>query len=269
MIPRVLSVAGSDPSGGAGVQADLKSIAAQGGYGMAVLTALTAQNTRGVRGVHVPPVGFLRAQLDAVSDDVRLDAVKIGMLGSAEVAREVGDGLRGQDTLVVLDPVMVATSGDRLLDEDAEGALRALLPGVDVVTPNLAELGLLAREHPAATWADALAQGRDVAAAYGCRVLVKGGHLGGGTSPDALVGGGPDLVVHGVRVDTAHTHGTGCSLSSALATRLAAGDDAEVALRRVKAWLHDSLVHAHELHVGRGHGPVHHFHALWQAADPR
>ncbi|WP_258546475.1 bifunctional hydroxymethylpyrimidine kinase/phosphomethylpyrimidine kinase, partial [Microbacterium sp. H6] len=144
-VPRVLSIAGSDPSGGAGIQADLKSIAANGGYGMAVLTALTAQNTQGVRAVHVPPVDFLRAQLDAVSDDIVIDAVKIGMLADAEVIRAVGAWLdRVRPPVVVLDPVMVATSGDRLLDPEAERALHGLLARATLVTPNLAELAVLA-----------------------------------------------------------------------------------------------------------------------------
>lgn len=270
MIPRVLSVAGSDPSGGAGVQADLKSIAAQGGYGMAVLTALTAQNTRGVRSVHVPPVDFLREQLDAVSDDVVVDGVKTGMLGSAAVVAEVADWLgRTRPPAVVVDPVMVATSGDRLLDHDAEDAVRDLLRHATLTTPNLPELALLLGEPAAADWEAALAQGRRLAAACDVSVLVKGGHLDRTDCPDALVRpDGTEVVVPGERVDTEHTHGTGCSLSAALATRLAAGDDAETALRRVKAWLTAALRHAHELEVGGGRGPVHHLHALWAAAGP-
>lgn len=268
MIPRVLSVAGSDPSGGAGVQADLKSIAAQGGYGMAVLTALTAQNTRGVRSVHVPPVAFLREQLDAVSDDVVVDGVKTGMLGSAAVVAEVAGWLaRSRPPVVVVDPVMVATSGDRLLDQDAEAAVRHLLALADLVTPNLPELALLLGEPEATDWDAALAQGRRLAAAHDVTVLVKGGHLDRPDCPDALVRpGGGESVVTGERVGTVHTHGTGCSLSSGLATRLAAGDDPGSALRRVKAWLADALRHAHELEVGRSRGPVHHLHALWSAA---
>lgn len=268
MIPRVLSVAGSDPSGGAGVQADLKSIAAQGGYGMAVLTALTAQNTRGVRSVHVPPVAFLREQLDAVSDDVRVDGVKTGMLGSAAVVAEVVAWLRRtRPPVVVVDPVMVATSGDRLLDGDAEVAVRDLLRHADLVTPNLPELALLLGEARATDWDAALAQGRRLAAERDVTVLVKGGHLDRPDCPDALVrADGTEVVVPGERVDTVHTHGTGCSLSSALATRLAAGDDDATALRRVKSWLADALRHAHELEVGQGRGPVHHLHALWVAA---
>lgn len=268
-IPRVLSVAGSDPSGGAGVQADLKSIAAMGGYGMAALTALTAQNTLGVRSVHAPPPAFLREQLDAVSDDVVVDAVKIGMLGSAAVTQTVGAWLDAvRPPLVVLDPVMVATSGDRLLEAGAEHALRSLLPHADVLTPNLPELALLVDRPPATSWPAALDQARDLSATTGAVVLAKGGHLAGPDCPDALVDerarpGAVVVEVPGRRVATRHTHGTGCSLSSALATRLAAGDAWEPALRRVKAWLLDSLEHADELEVGRGHGPVHHLHQLW------
>lgn len=265
--PRVLSVAGSDPSGGAGIQADLKSIAAHGGYGMAVLTALTAQNTQGVRAVHAPPPDFVRQQLEAVSDDVTLDAVKIGMLGTAAAADVVGGWLAEvRPPVVVLDPVMVATSGDRLLEDDAEDALRALLPLADLVTPNVAELARLTGQDTATSWPQALVQGRSLARSAGVTVLVKGGHLGGAGCPDALVDGsaqqGADVLeVPGERVRTRHTHGTGCSLSSAMATRLASGEEAGAALRTVKSWLAGALRHAHELEVGHGSGPLHHFHA--------
>ncbi|MER5764248.1 PfkB family carbohydrate kinase, partial [Streptomyces sp. NPDC002082] len=179
-IPRVLAIAGSDPSGGAGIQADLKSIAANGGYGMAAITALTAQNTQGVRAVHVPPAAFLTAQLDAISDDIGIDAVKIGMLGDAAVIGAVRSWLeKMRPAVVVLDPVMVATSGDRLLQESAEAALQALLPLADLITPNLAELAILLKEPVAADWAEALAQGKRLAALTGTTVLVKGGHLQG------------------------------------------------------------------------------------------
>ena len=185
---RVLSVAGTDPTGGAGVQADLKSFAAHGAYGMAVVTALVAQNTHGVRDVHVPDVAFLRAQLDAVGDDVRVDAVKIGMLATRAVALEVGDWLaRTRPPVVVLDPVMVATSGDRLLDADAEDAVRDLVRAAHLVTPNLPELGVLLREPTARTWSAALDQARRLARTRDVVVLLKGGHLGGAASPDAVV----------------------------------------------------------------------------------
>ncbi|MFE6970200.1 bifunctional hydroxymethylpyrimidine kinase/phosphomethylpyrimidine kinase [Isoptericola sp. NPDC057653] len=267
--PRVLAIAGSDPSGGAGVQADLKAVVAAGGYGMAALTALTAQNTRGVRGVHVPPAEFLTAQLDALADDVAIDAVKIGMLAAAPVARAVGawlDGLpRGATSprpAVVLDPVMVATSGDRLLDPTAERAVRDLLARVDVVTPNLPELAVLVEEPPAASWAAALDQARRLAARHDVLVVAKGGHLtgdDGAGAPDALVGAdGVLLELAGERVRTTATHGTGCSLSSGLAARYARTGDWAEALRDTKAWLAAAIRAGEALRVGGGHGPVDH-----------
>ncbi|PPF69543.1 bifunctional hydroxymethylpyrimidine kinase/phosphomethylpyrimidine kinase [Clavibacter michiganensis] len=278
-VPRVLSIAGTDPTGGAGVQADLKSIAANGGYGMAVVTALVAQNTRGVREIHVPPVAFLRAQLDAVSDDVVIDAVKVGMLGSAAVVDEVADWLLAvRPPVVVLDPVMVAQSGDALLDADATEALRRLLPLADVVTPNLPELAALLGEPEADAWDAALAQGRALAARHGVRVIVKGGHLRVDDCPDALVvpaGDGVDgsdaagatvHVVPGPRIATTSTHGTGCSLSSALATLQPRRGDWLAALTEAKGWLTGSLAHAEDLDVGEGAGPLDHLRALWDAA---
>lgn len=265
-VARVLSIAGSDPSGGAGIQADLKSIAANGGYGMAAITALTAQNTRGVRGVHVPPASFLRAGLDALGDDVRVDAVKIGMLADAEVIAEVGSWLRvHRPPTVVLDPVMVSTSGDRLLGAAAEQALCALLPLADLITPNLPELAVLVRESAAASWAGALAQAQRLSAETGALVLVKGGHLGGDEAPDALVGPfGPVREYPGSRIRTASTHGTGCSLSAALATRRAADRDWREAVTEVRSWLRESIAAGAGLQVGSGHGPVSHFAGLWR-----
>lgn len=263
--PRVLSIAGTDPTGGAGVHADLKAFAACGAYGMAAVTVLVAQNTRGVRGLHVPPADFLADQLAAVSDDVAVDAVKIGMLHSAELIGVVADWLaETAPPLTVLDPVMVATSGDRLLDEDAERALAALLDRVDLVTPNIPELAVLAGAEPAGDAAAMIGQARAVAARHDAAVLAKGGHLDGAEVVDALVS--PDGSVAeftAARVDTTCTHGTGCSLSAAIAAlwpRL--GDPAE-AVARAKAWLTESLAHAEELGVGRGHGPVHHFAGMW------
>jgi hydroxymethylpyrimidine kinase/phosphomethylpyrimidine kinase len=239
-IPRVLSIAGTDPTGGAGVQADLKSIGALGGYGMAVVTALVAQNTRGVREVHVPPTTFLVAQLDAVSDDVQIDAVKIGMLQSAEIIGTVRRWLgRVRPPIVVLDPVMVATSGDRLLDPAAEEALRELARDVDLVTPNLAELAVLTGRARATSWAQAVDDAQTLARDTGTTVLLKGGHLDGADCPDAIVAA--DGAVHevgGARVETRHTHGTGCSLSSAMATLRAGGATWPEALRRAKTRSH-------------------------------
>ncbi|QYH20259.1 bifunctional hydroxymethylpyrimidine kinase/phosphomethylpyrimidine kinase [Corynebacterium aquatimens] len=268
-IPNVLSIAGTDPTGGAGIQADLKSIAAAGGYGMCVVTSLVAQNTQGVREIHTPPQAFLRAQLAAVFDDVAVDAVKIGMLGDAETTATVSEFLAGQDVpVVVVDPVMVATSGDRLLTADAEEALRQFVRDhATVVTPNIPELAVLTGNAEAADFDAAIEQGRAFAAESGVAVVVKGGHLDSGMASNALVGPDGSVEIAEVpRVDTKNTHGTGCSLSSALAARLAVDGDAGAALRWTSAWLHEAIAHADELNVGKGHGPVHHFHRLYRLA---
>jgi hydroxymethylpyrimidine kinase/phosphomethylpyrimidine kinase len=267
-VPRVLSIAGTDPSGGAGIQADLKSIAAAGGYGMAAVTALVAQNTTGVRTVHAPPPAFLREQLDAVSDDVTIDAVKIGMLFDGRTAAVVRDWLDDvRPPHVVLDPVMVATSGDRLLQTDAEHALRELLGAADLVTPNVPELAILLDEPAASSWPDVLDQARRLARRHGVRVLAKGGHLESREVRDALVE--PDGEVRefvAPRVDTACTHGTGCSLSAATATYRVRLGSWELAVQRAKRWLTTSIEAGADLRVGRGRGPVSHFAELWDLA---
>ncbi|KXC05686.1 bifunctional hydroxymethylpyrimidine kinase/phosphomethylpyrimidine kinase [Microbacterium hominis] len=262
-IPRVLSIAGTDPTGGAGIQADLKSIGALGGYGMAVVTVLAAQNTRGVRTLHAPPTAFLDEQLRAVSDDVEIDAVKIGMLLSGEIAGVVEAWLtRVRPPVVVLDPVMVATSGDRLLDAEAVAAVRRLCRRAHLVTPNLPELAVLVDAAPATSWPQAVAQAERLHRETGTAVLLKGGHLDGAASPDAIVDADGVHEVSGIRVMTRHTHGTGCSLSSAMATLGAAGMPWPAALARAKAWLTGALQHADALRVGEGDGPVDHFHEL-------
>ncbi len=267
-VPNVLSIAGTDPTGGAGIQADLKAIAACGGYGMSVVTALVAQNTRGVRAVHYPPAAFLRAQLDAVSDDVAIDAVKIGMLGTAEVIAIVREWLeRVRPRVVVLDPVMVATSGDRLLDAEAEAAIHDLARLADVLTPNVPELAVLAGAEPATGWDAALDHARSVASASGALVVAKGGHLADEVVSDALVGADGVLAqADHRRVATRNTHGTGCSLSSALATRFAATGDWPRSLTESTDWLAGAIADADRLEVGAGHGPVHHLGPLWDAA---
>lgn len=267
-IPNILSIAGTDPTGGAGIQADLKSISAAGGFGMCVVTALVAQNTNGVRSIHVPPQDFLKEQLDAVFDDVEVDAVKIGMLGDVDTTRTVSDYLSAHPVpIVVVDPVMVATSGDRLLTEDAEEAMRQFVKDhASVVTPNIPELAVLAGTAPAATFDEALEQGRKYAQAAGVSVVVKGGHLKEGYASNALVTSAGEVeIAHVPRVDTKNTHGTGCSLSSALAARLAI--DAEGALAWTSSWLHEAIAHADELNVGTGHGPVDHFHRSRRLAE--
>ncbi|GGF43992.1 thiamine biosynthesis multifunctional protein ThiED [Microbacterium sorbitolivorans] len=267
-IPNVLSIAGSDPSGGAGIQADLKSIQATGGYGMAAVTALTAQNTRGVSGVHTPPAEFLTSQLDAISNDVRIDAVKIGMLANAEVIQAVTEWIAALSPkpAVVLDPVMIATSGDRLLDADASRALDGLIALADVVTPNLPELAALLGADTASSWDEALGQARELASRHGVLVLAKGGHLDGDTAPDALVSaGGVVASFESPRIATTNTHGTGCSLSSALATiyaRTGRGADAWTwSARLAHEWIHGAILAADALEVGSGSGPLDHAYA--------
>jgi hydroxymethylpyrimidine kinase/phosphomethylpyrimidine kinase len=265
----VLSIAGSDPTGGAGIQADLKSIAANGGYGMAVLTALVAQNTHGVRSVHLPPVTFLLEQLWAVSDDVEIDAVKIGMLATTDVILAVTQWLDAiKPLVVVLDPVMIATSRDRLLEPEAEQALRNLASRAHLLTPNIPELAILANEPVASDWQVVLDQAVRVSARYGVRVLAKGGHLLGNKVPDALVDATGEITVitefPGTRIITTNTHGTGCSLSSAVATRFARSGQWVEAVAESKRWLTESIRHGAALEVGSGQGPINHFAGLWE-----
>lgn len=266
MIPNILSIAGSDPSGGAGVQADVKAISAMGGFAMAAITALTAQNTRGVRAVAGVEPAMVAAQIEAVREDVRIDAVKVGMLGTAEVVRAVAGALEGLEAPVVLDPVMVAKGGDRLLDPDAVAALaEVLLPMAAVLTPNLPEAGDLLGE-PAATDAQGMERQAEALLALGPRgVLLKGGHLDGPRSPDLLADDGTRVWLEGERVATTRTHGTGCTLSSALATGLGRGEPPETAARRAKAYVAGAIAAADRLDVGGDHGPLHHFHATGAA----
>lgn len=279
--PVALSIAGSDPSGGAGIQADLKTFSALGAYGTCVITALTAQNTRGVTGVHVVPPDFVTAQLDTLVDDVRIDAIKIGMLAGAPIAQVVGDFLRRLPPVgsqmprphVVLDPVMVATSGDRLLDADAESAIRDLLPLVDLVTPNVPEAAVLLGVEQAGDLETMTGQARALIDAGAHRVLVKGGHgvqdatdvLADGTVTEAGSDESAEIAVFaGKRIETTNTHGTGCTLSSALAALRPQRATWVDTVGEAKAWLSGALAAADSLHVGSGHGPVHHFHALWE-----
>lgn len=268
--PVALSIAGSDPSGGAGIQADLKTFSALGAYGTTVITALTAQNTRGVTGVHVVPPDFVAQQLDTLAEDVRIDAIKIGMLATAELAGVVGEFLtqqaRSARPYVVLDPVMVATSGDQLLDESAVAAVRELLPLADLVTPNVAEAAVLLDTEPARDLESLSAQAHALVAAGARRVLAKGGH-GMPDATDVLADktaeAGAIVTFVGRRVDTQNTHGTGCSLSSALAAMRPQRDSWPATIRDAKDWLTGALAAADTLDIGSGHGPVHHFYDVW------
>ncbi|MDU2071332.1 MAG: bifunctional hydroxymethylpyrimidine kinase/phosphomethylpyrimidine kinase [Cutibacterium avidum] len=261
-VPRVLSIAGTDPSGGAGTAADTKSITAAGGYAMAAVTALVAQNTQGVRAIHTPPTEFLTQQLAAVSDDVAIDAVKTGMLGTVEIIKTVAGFLdEHRPPVVVVDPVMVATSGDRLLAPDAEVAMREFCLRATVITPNIPELAVLCQSEPAKDAEEALEQARGWAKETGVAVIVKTGHLDSSRVDNIWVTPeGTTYTAQITRVETTNTHGTGCSLSSALATRLGAGDAPGDALGWVTNWLHEAIQHGSELKVGRGHGPVDHSH---------
>jgi len=260
-----LTIAGSDPSGGAGIQADLKTFSALGAYGTSVVTALTAQSTQGVTGVHPVPVGFVREQWRTLLSDVQVDAIKIGMLGTAEMADTVHSFLgEGRCDLVVLDPVMVATSGDRLLDEDATEAVRRMLPATSLITPNLAEAAVLLEAEPAKS-VEEMAEHAEALVALGAqRALVKGGHLtGAAQSVDVLAGPHGTHRISAQWVDTKNTHGTGCTLSSALAAlRPRRGSWLETA-QDAKAWLTGALVASDGLGVGQGAGPVHHFYDVW------
>ena len=268
-VKHVLAIAGSDPSGGAGIQADIKAISANGAYAMAVITALTVQNTRGVRGVQLVAPEFVAAQIDAIFDDIRVDAVKIGMLGSPEITLAVAEALqRHQAPLVVLDPVMVAKGGDRLLSEAAIRTLvERLLPIATILTPNLPEAAALLDE-PEPTDAEAMPGLAERLRALGpAAVLLKGGHLLAPMSPDYLVSSDLSLWLEAERIPTRNTHGTGCTLSSALAAQLAVLDepaDLGAAASRAKAYVAQAILHADRLDVGAGQGPTHHFHALWR-----
>jgi hydroxymethylpyrimidine/phosphomethylpyrimidine kinase len=266
MIANVLTIAGSDSGGGAGIQADLKTFSALGAYGCSVLAALTAQNTRAVTAIHEVPPRFVAAQIDSVFYDIEIAAVKIGMLSSSAVIEAVADGLTcHRPRNIVLDPVMVAKSGDRLLRPDAFASLRRrLLPLADVVTPNLPEAGDLLGLAPPVDEAGMIAAAAALRELGPRAVLVKGGHTAAPESIDVLDDGGKPLVLVAQRLQTANTHGTGCTLSSAIAALLAQGMSLRDAVQAAKAYLTAAIEAADQLSVGSGHGPVHHFHALWQ-----
>ncbi len=259
-IPIALTIAGSDSSGGAGIQADLKTFAAFGVYGASVITALTAQNTRGVSGIHQVPAEFVAAQIDAVFGDLDVKAVKIGMVAERAVIDAIAAGLeRWSPKRVVFDPVMVATSGDRLLAPDAVDALRQkLIARATIITPNLPEVAALLDEQIASSETAIESQGKRLLA-MGCgAVLIKGGHGGGAESIDYLIREGSVVALPAPRIATKNTHGTGCSLSSAIAAGLAKGDELETAVRKAKRWVTGAIAAADQLGVGEGNGPIHH-----------
>ena len=260
-----LTIAGTDPSGGAGIQADLKAFSALGAYGTSVITALVAQNTRGVQSVYRIEPAFVAAQLDSVLDDVRIDAAKIGMLAETAIVEVVAEKLkRASLPFVVLDTVMIAKSGDALLSPDAVASIRErLLPQVSLITPNLPEAAALLGCRMAQDEASMLQQG-DALLELGCEaVLMKGGHLSDAESPDWLITRAGRQRFTAPRVNTRHTHGTGCTLSAALAALRPRHADWAGTVAEAKAWLQQALLHADSLEVGHGIGPVHHFHLWW------
>jgi hydroxymethylpyrimidine/phosphomethylpyrimidine kinase len=263
--PIAVTIAGSDSGGGAGVQADLKTFSALGVYGASVLTALTAQNTLGVQGIHDVPAEFVAQQIDSVFSDLRVAAVKIGMLSRTGVIEAVAAGLdRHKARNVVLDPVMVATSGDRLLSPDAVEAIRSvLMPRALLVTPNLPEAAALLDSGIATTEAEVRRQGEAILALGARSVLMKGGHGTSAESVDLLVARDGIERLAAPRVATRNTHGTGCTLSAAIAAGLARGLGLREAVVEAKAYVQAAIGAADTLSIGAGHGPVHHFHAWW------
>ncbi|WP_417252559.1 bifunctional hydroxymethylpyrimidine kinase/phosphomethylpyrimidine kinase [Castellaniella sp.] len=272
MIPNTLSIAGVDPSGGAGVLADVKTMSALGAYGMAVVAALTAQNTQAVTRIAALAPDFVAAQIDTLFADIRIDAVKIGMLGQAGVTRAVAERLaHWNPPHVVLDPVMVAKSGDHLLEQQAVAALREeLIPLATIITPNLPEAGVLLGQSPA----DSLKEMRRMAERLRRLlpdddtrwVFLKGGHLPGNDTIDLLHDGDRLIELPGRRIDTPNTHGTGCTLSAALAALLPRTGNVPDAAQQAKQYLQKAIAASGQLQVGSGHGPVQHFHAWWPNA---
>jgi hydroxymethylpyrimidine/phosphomethylpyrimidine kinase len=263
---RVLTVAGSDSGGGAGIQADLKTFSALGCYGMSVITALTAQNTTGVRAIHPVPPAFVEEQMEAVFTDMGAEAVKIGMLYSSELIRAVARQLvKHHARNIVLDPVMVAQSGDSLVQDEAVSALKTVLfPLATVVTPNLHEISILVGRQ-IRTVDDMALAARELGASGAQSILIKGGHLSGNESTDLLSfpSTGQTIILNAERVDTQNNHGTGCTLSSAIASFLARGETIQDALSKAKDYLTGALRAGAVYRLGKGHGPVHHFYRFW------
>ncbi|RVH14563.1 bifunctional hydroxymethylpyrimidine kinase/phosphomethylpyrimidine kinase [Sinorhizobium meliloti] len=260
-----LSIAGSDSGGGAGIQADLKTFSALGVYGASVITAITAQNTRGVTAVEDVSAEIVSAQMDAVFSDLDVKAVKIGMVSRRETIAAIADGLRRFGKLAVVDPVMVATSGDALLRPDAVAALiEELLPLALVATPNLSEAALMTGRAIAGDEAEMARQAEAIMRTGAHAVLVKGGHLKGQEATDLFFDGDTLVRLPAGRIETRNDHGTGCTLSAAIAAGLAKGVPLIEAVSAAKAYLHAAISAADRLEIGQGRGPVHHFHRWWK-----
>lgn len=264
-IPIALTIAGSDSGGGAGIQADLKAFSANKAYGASVITAITAQNTTAVTAVHEVPADIVTAQISAVLSDLAVDAIKLGMLFSAPIIHEVSEALKGCTGKVVVDPVMIAKSGDALLQDQAISALLdAILPQADLLTPNLPEAARLLGCDVAQSHEEIVAQAKALLALGPKAVLMKGGHAEGIVCTDVLVEqSGVITSFEAPRINTRNTHGTGCTYSAAIAANLASGFAMVEAVKRAHAYLHAAICAADDLDIGAGHGPVHHFSALW------
>ena len=264
MVAKALTIAGSDSGGGAGIQADLKAFSANGVFGTSALTAITAQNTVGVTAVHAVPIDVVAAQIDAVLTDIRPDAIKIGMLFSPDLIETVEGALEGYDGPIVLDPVMIAKSGDALLQNEAIDALKTLmLPRANLLTPNLPEAACLLDQPEATTAEAAKAQAVALRTLGPKAVLMKGGHAAGDTCTDLLLAGDGQHAFTAPRINTRNTHGTGCTYSSTIAANLAKGMAMPAAVEAAHGYLHTAIKTADEINIGAGHGPVHHFHAMW------
>jgi hydroxymethylpyrimidine/phosphomethylpyrimidine kinase len=262
--PIALTIAGSDSGGCAGIQADIKTFSALGVFGTSAIASLTAQNTLGVQGVLPVDPAFVALQIRSVLTDLNVGAIKTGMLGTREIVLAVASELRGLSIPLVIDPVMVATSGDRLLTEDAVSAyIEHLFPIATLITPNLNEAAVLTHTPVARTLDEAKAQGRTLLAMGINAVLVKGGHIDGRYAVDVLMTASDEYEFSSPRLNTKNTHGTGCSLASAVAAGLAKGLSLEVSVGQAKAYLADALAAADRLHIGNGAGPIHHFHAFY------
>ncbi|SKA74155.1 bifunctional hydroxymethylpyrimidine kinase/phosphomethylpyrimidine kinase [Enterovibrio nigricans] len=260
--PIVLTIAGSDSGGGAGIQADIKAISATGGFACSVITAITSQNTLGVSAIFPIPIDHVASQLDAVFSDLNIVAVKVGMLADSNIIRIVAEKIKQyRPTFLVVDPVMVATSGDLLLETDAISTLKSeLLPLADIITPNLPEGAALTGLSVPETEDEMSAMISDLRALGAKAVLLKGGHLEiDANSNDLLILNDHVEVLRAKRTQTKNTHGTGCSLSSAIASYLAQGNDLLRAVQLGKQYISEAIAHADELDVGQGHGPVNHF----------
>lgn len=259
-----LTIAGSDSGGGAGIQADLKTFSALGVYGASVITAVTAQNTRTVTAIQEIDATIISTQIKAVLDDLRVNAIKIGMLSSPAIIRIVAAHLKDFNGPIVLDPVMVAKSGDALLQPEAVSALiKNLLPLATLLTPNLPEAAILLDQSETDNPDAMQTQGTALLALGSKAVLMKGGHAKGSICTDLMVTPTGTVTFNAPRISTQNTHGTGCTLSSAITANMAKGYDLEASVRKAHSYLQSAIAAADDLHIGSGHGPVHHFHAVW------